>query len=91
MDYLYDQVRNFSGEFFNELIELIERVYGNYTIILNKTENEEYEIMNEIRNITKNEYIDYINKMFELIISFKDKTLQLLINIKKEVDKIQTF
>ena len=91
LDYLYAQVKNFSGEFFNELIVLIENVYDNYTIILNKTENEEYEIMNEIRNITKKEYMDYINKMFDLIISFKDKTLQLLINIKKEVDKIQTF
>ena len=91
LDYLYNQVKNFSGEFFNELIILIENVYDNYTIILNKTENEEFEIMNEIRNVTKKEYMDYINKMFEIILSFKDNTLQLLIDIKKEVDKIKTF
>ena len=91
LDYLYDQVKNFSGEFFNELIVLIENVYDNYTIILNKTENEEYEIMNEIRNVTKNEYLEYINTMFELILIFKNETLQLLIGIKKEVDKIQAF
>lgn len=91
LDYLYNQVKNFSGEFFNELIILIEKVYDNYTIILNKTENEEFEIMNEIRNVTKKEYMEYINKMFEIILSFKDNTLQLLINIKKEVDKIKTF
>ena len=91
LDNLYDQVKNFSGEFFNELIVLIEHVYDNYTIILNKTENEEYEIMNEIRNVTKNEYLEYINTMFELILIFKNETLQLLIGIKKEVDKIQTF
>ena len=91
LENLYNQVKNFSGEFFNELIELIENVYNNYTIILNRTENEEFDIMNEIRNITKNEYINYINKMFDSILTFKNKTLLLLKNIKNEVDKIQTF
>ena len=91
LEYLYDKVKNFSGKFFNELIELIENVYDNFTIILNISENEEFDIMNEIRNITKNEYMNYINNMFDLIINFKNDTLLLLINIKKEVDIIQTF
>ena len=33
---LYNQVKNFSGDFFNELIELIEKIYDNYTLILKK-------------------------------------------------------
>ena len=57
LEYLYNQVKNFSGEFFNELIELIENVYDNYTIILNKTENNEFDVLNEIRIVTKNEYM----------------------------------
>ena len=66
-------------------------MYDNYTFIINKTENEEFDMTNEIRNATKNEYMNYINKMFDLIIAFKNDTLLLLINIKKEVDEIQTF
>ena len=88
---LYNQVKNFSGDFFNELIELIEKVYDNYTLILKQTENDEYEILNQIRNVTKNEYINYINNMFDIIIYFKNDTLTFLYNIKNEVDKIQIF
>ena len=91
LDYLYNQVKNFSGEFFNELIELIEKVYDNYTVILNQTENNEYEILSQIRIVTKDEYINYINNMFNIIISFKNDTLIFLYNIKHEVDIIQTF
>ena len=91
MEFLYDQVKNFTGEFFNELIDLIEKVYDNYTIILNQTENDEFEILNQIRNATKYEYLNYINNMFDLIISFKNDTLLFLMNIKNEVDIIQIF
>ena len=91
LESLYNQVKNFSGEFFNELIELIERVYDNYTIILNQTENNKYDILNQIRNAIKYEYINYINDMFDKIISFKNDTLLFLLNIKNEVDIIQTF
>ena len=91
LEYLYNQVKNFSGEVFNELIELIENVYDNYTIILNKTENNEFDVLNEIRIVTKNEYMNYINNMLELIIQFKNDTLIFLSRIKQEVDIIQTF
>ena len=47
--------------------------------------------MNEIINATKNEYLNYINNMFDLIITFKNDTLLFLLNIKQEVDLIQTF
>ena len=91
LDDLYERVKNFSGGFFGELIELIGNVYDNYTIILNNAENNDYEIFNEIRRVTKNEYINYINKMFDLIIIFKNDTLLFLKNLKHEVDTIQTF
>ena len=31
---MYNQIQNFSGLFFYELINLINRVYDNYTVIL---------------------------------------------------------
>ena len=91
MEFLYDQVKNFTGEFFNELIDLIEKVYDNYTIILNQTENDEFEILNNIRNETKNEYINYINNMADNILIFKNDTLIFLNNILIEVDEIHDF
>ena len=88
---LYNQVKNFSGIFFNELIELIEGVYDNYTIILSKAENNEFEILNNITIATKEEYMNYIIHMFDIIIEFKNESLIFLDNIKSEVDKIQLF
>ena len=76
---------------FNELIITIDRVYDNYTIVLNNAENNTYEIMTEIRELTKIEYINYINEMFNIIISFKNYSLLFLTNLKKEVETIQTF
>ena len=91
LEFLYDQVKNFSGEFFNELIILIENVYDNYISILNKTENNDYDFLDEIRNVTKNEYLNYIDNMFDIIISFKNDTLFFLYKIKQEVDIIHSF
>jgi len=91
LEFLYDKVKNFSGTFFNELIQLIENVYDNYTIILNQTENDEFEILNNIRNATKNEYINYINNMFNIILNFENDTLIFLGKIQYEVDNIQSF
>ena len=91
LENLYEQVKNFSGQIFNELIELIENIYDNYTIILNQVENDEFEILNNITLVTKNEYINYINAMFETIIVFKNDTLIFLNYVNHEVDIIQTF
>ena len=91
LDYLYDQVKNFSGDFFNELIDVIEMVYDNYTIILNKTENYEYDFIINIANITQREYMNYINNMFELVVNFKNSTLIFLLNLQKKVNESQIF
>ena len=68
---LYNQVQNFSGEFFNELIDLINRVYNNYTIILKEVRNDKYYFINRIRNVTKNEYINYIYDMIDILENFE--------------------
>ena len=91
MEYLYSQVKNFSGEFFNELIDLIENVYDDYIAILNKSDNNYYENLNEIRNVIKNEYLNYIDDMFNIIISFKNDTSIFLYNIKQEVEAVNSF
>ena len=88
---LYDQVKNFSSQIFEDLIEVIYQAYDNYTIILNRTENNEEEIIQNISSVTKLIYINFINEMFENIISFKNQTLIFLDKVKIEVDQIQVF
>ena len=88
LDDLYEQVKDFSGEFFKELIILINRVYENFTEILESAKNDNYDTLNQIRIVTKNEYIDYIKRMSEIISNFENKTLLFLDNIYDIVDAI---
>ena len=88
---MYDQVKNFTGEFFNELILLINNVHKNYTNILNNVKINKYEEINQIRIVTKNEYINYINNMIDKLSNFKNQTLIFLDNIEKELQFIVSF
>jgi len=88
---MYNQVQNFSGQFFYELIDLINRTYYNFTIILEDVKNEEYDFINKIRNITKEEYINYIYNMVELLEIFENKSLTFLDDIENELEHIDDF
>jgi hypothetical protein len=91
LDNLYKNVQNFSGEFFIELISLINDAYDNYTIILNNIIDGKYIITNKIRNTTKKEYIQYINNMLEVLEKFEKVTLCFFEDIERELDKINDF
>ena len=91
LDDLYNQVQNFSGVFFNELIDLINRVYDNYSIILEQVKNDKYDFINKIRNVTKEEYINYIYEMLYILANFENKTLKFLDDINNELDNIDDF
>ena len=91
MNDMYNQIQNFTGEFFYELIRLINKVYDNYTQILNDVELEKYESVNKIRKITKEEYINYIYNMLEILEKFENNTLIFLEEIKNEMNNIDNF
>ena len=91
MNDMYNQVQNFTGEFFYELIRLINEVYDNYTQILNNAELGKYEAINQIRKVTKDEYINYIYNMLEILENFENKTLIFLDEIKNEINNINNF
>ena len=88
---MYNQIQNFSGAFFYELIDLINRVYDNYTIILKEVEIGHYDFINEIRRVTKDEYINYIYSMLDILENFENKTLIFLDDVEKELDNIEDF
>ena len=91
LNQMYQQVLNFSGEFFNELIELIKIVHNNYTLIYNNILNNRYEFVNAIREITKEEYIKYIYEMIEILSNFENSTLLFLKEVENELDNITDF
>ena len=66
-------------------------MYDNYTIILNKAENDEYEMLKTIAEVTRSEYINYINNMTYLIVAFENDTLIFLENILIELKNISVF
>ena len=88
---LYDTVKDFSGEFFYELIKLINKVYSNYTIILQNIKLEKYDVFNEIRKITKEEYINYIYNMIDILEKFENNTMTFLENIELELNNVYEF
>ena len=88
---MYNQVQNFSGEFFYQLIDLINRVYNNYSIILEDVKLGEYDFISKIRNITKDEYIKYIYNQLETLEIFENKTLLFLDNLENELYNIKDF
>ena len=91
LDNMYKQVQNFSGEFFYKLIDLINRVHYNFTIILEDIKIGEYDFVNKIRNITKNEYIKYIYDMINILENFENKTLTFLNDLEDELINIDDF
>jgi hypothetical protein len=88
---MYNQVQNFSGQFFYELIDLINRIYANYTIILEDVKKGEYDFINKIRKVIKEEYINYIYNMIEILEIFENKTLLFLDDIENELKYIEDF
>ena len=88
---MYNQVKHFTGKFFDELIELIIQVYDDFNIILNISKQGKYEVMNNIRKVIEEEYINYIYKMLDSLEIFQNNTLIFLENIQKEIEKINDF
>ena len=91
LDNLYFQVSNFTSQFLGSLIELIDEVHANYSLILLKGINNSYEFINDIREITKNSYINYVKDMVIILENFYNQTLTFLDNIEEEVNKIEIF
>ena len=88
---LYKQVQNFSGEFFIEFFSLVNRVYNNYTKILDKAINGKYDFIIKITEMTKEEYIKYIYNIIKLMELFLKNSLTFFENVEKELLKIEEF
>ena len=88
---MYANVQNFSGNFFKELINLINNVYDNYSMILIATQQNKYDIINKIKEITKDEYINYIYNSLYVLEIFKNNTFIFLEDIENKLENITDF
>ena len=88
---MYEEIKNFTSEIFTEFINIIRNAYSNYTEVLNDVKKNKHDVFNEIRIITKNEYINFINKMLLSVEEFNNKTCIFLLEVKEEVAKIENF
>ena len=90
-DLMYDEIRSFTTEIFLGFIETVNKSYYNYTNILEEISNNKHEIFQEIRTLTKNEYISFINDMLLLVEVFNNKTFVFLLEVGEEVSRIDNF
>lgn len=88
---MYEKIKNFTSDIFQEFINIIRNASNNFTEILDNVRVNKHEVFNEIRIITKNEYINFINKMLLLVEDFNNKTCIFLLEVKEEVAKIENF
>ena len=85
------KLNSFTGDIFNDLIKLVIETYENYTIIIKDVDNGKYEVFQKIREVTKEEYLQYINTMINNLESFSNATLLFLERIEEEIDKAEKF
>jgi len=93
-DYLAEvnsKLGDFTGDIFSDLMKLVNETYENYTIIVKNVDNGEYDVFQKIREVTKDEYLQYINKMIDNLDSFSNATLLFLERIEEEIDKTEKF
>ena len=88
LSHIVEQLNNINGEIFNELINLINNVYDNYIIILNEVNDETYPIFEIIRNLTKQEYSNYIYNIIDILEKFHNITLLFLEDIHNEIKNL---
>ena len=85
------KIGNFSGEIFYELFNLVDKVYENYTYILNSIINDDYDFINQIIEITRDEYIKYIYNMIDIIERFENETMNFLKGLEQETKSLDNF
>ena len=88
---LSSQISKFSGEFFYEFVLLIEGVYENYTYILNNINNYDYNCINQIIIVTREEYIKFIYNMIDIIEKFENENINFFKELEQEIKLLEYF
>ena len=88
---MYNKALNFTNNLFGDLILLIDEAHNNYTSLLNNIKNDNLNSFNQIKEITKNEYIGYIHSSINNLEIFSNETLEYMKNLENITKKITIF
>ena len=91
LDEMYNKVKNFTNILFGDLILLIDQSHKNYILLQTKIKNDNLNSFKQIKEITKNEYIEYINSSINNLEIFSNKTLEYLRILENITKKINSF
>jgi len=91
LENLYHQISSFSSDTFKELLILINNAYSKYLKILEDVKIGQYNVFKIIRDSIRNDYIEFIKIMNNLLIKFCSDTILFLDNIQIEMSKIEDF
>ena len=79
---LYDSIKNFTTDTFNELVKTINFCHTNYSLLLNQIKKGEDISINEIRNIIEQQYFTFIEKMTNNLEVFYNDSIKYLKDIE---------
>ena len=85
------KLNNFTSELFDELINLINNIYDDFSQIIKDDKKTKYNEFLEIRKTIKNEYINYIYSMINNLEIFSNAILLFLEQIWNEVNYMTKF
>ena len=88
---IYDQMTFSTTNYFTDLINIIKEMHNKFSLILNDAKTNKYEKFNEIRKITKEEYITYIENITYILENFYNNTLDYINDIGNELKNINNF
>ena len=88
---IYDEMAFSTTNCFTDLINIIKEMHNKYSLILNNAKTNKYEKFIEIRQITKDEYIIYIQNITYILENFYNNTLDYIKDIENELNKIDNF
>jgi len=88
---IYEQMSLSTTNSFTDLINIIKEMHNKYSLILNDVKKNKYEKFNEIREITKDEYIKYIQKITNSLDNFYNNSLNYIKDIESEIKNINNL
>jgi len=88
---MYNEVKNFTSNLFMDLLKIIDQAHSNYTLLFSEIKENNLFLFNEIKKITKKEYLDYIQCSMNDLENFKNNTLKYINELEYLIQNISNF
>ena len=88
---IYEEMSFSTTNCFTDLINIIKEMHNKYSLILNDAKANKYDKIKEIRQITKDEYIIYIQNITHNLEYFYKNTLAYIEDVKSELKNVNNL